>query len=341
MATRKRAIIFSRLSSNLIGRLISALQARGYDVPLVVLSPGSGPSGSNDSIAAMGSTASSYFAEFDDPPAVLCVSKMSQVSQIFESLDPTIAISWCWGYKINPRILSHRSKFINMHPSPLPHLRGGDPYSLVILRPDLYPREEMAVTWHYTNAEYDRGRVILQKSVRGEISAEPTEAELDHVYDEAFLDSIDEALELVESGFEGIEQDELRNPRLPVPTDNDGRQLTDEERTITDDMDAEAVLRLYRATGKAPRPALLRHEGRLYHIVRVTKVADESAVLKDLRKAPVEDDLYDKKSMRTTGERCDNESLKKNYDFPVRKRIGMNIFQNFKGGALSLSIRRV
>ena len=270
----------------------------------------------------MGHNAGAIIDEIDNPPAVLCISKLKQVETLFEALDPDLALIWHFSYQITPRLLSHRAPFVNLHCARLPYIRGPDPFYRIVLRPDLYPPSEHAVTWHYMSKELDQGRIILTKSAPLAVN------QLDWLQtkeagDEAFLNSADEALQLVEDGFQGIDQSELLKDESKISAE--ALEYTgypnDEQRTITSDMSLEEVQSLCRAVHH-PFSALFRYDGQLYYVLRVTPVTREEFGSLATR-------LQDVGS--GNGGTVDG----------AQKRIGSNVLQTFRDGILSMAIRKV
>ena len=270
----------------------------------------------------MGHNAGAILDEIDNPPAVLCMSNMRQVESFYEALDPDLALAWHFPYQITSRLLSHRAPFLNLHPTRLPYRKGPDPFYWIALRPDLYPPSEHAVTWLYMSKEYDQGRIIAQKPTPLAVN-QPDWAQMKSAGDEAFLDSADEALQLIEDGFQGIEQSKL-------PKDEDKMSsealeyegvTSDEQRTITGNMSIEEVRSLCRAVHD-PYSALFRYNGQLYYVIRVTPVTQEEFGSLATR-------LHDVDS--GNGGTVNG----------AQKRIGSNLLQPFRDGMMSMAIRKV
>ena len=253
---------------------------------------------------------------------MLCISKLRQVESIYEALDPDLALIWHFSYQITSRLLSHRAPFVNLHPTRLPYRKGPDPYYWIALRPDLYPPSEHGVTWHYMSPEYDQGRIIVQKPAPLAVS-QPDWAQLLDVGNEAFLNSADEALQLIEDGFQGIEQSELLKNEDKMSSEAlefEGLP-SDEQRTITSDMSIEEVQSLLRAVHH-PYSALFRYNGQLYYVVRVTPVTQEEF-------GPLATRLQD-------GDSGNGGTAKES-----QKRVGSNLLQTFRDGMMSIAIRKV
>ncbi|KAL8789273.1 MAG: hypothetical protein Q9195_006919 [Heterodermia aff. obscurata] len=321
--TRKRtAIIFSRQPASFLKQLIQILRRREYDVPLVVCCPGSGYLLAREASTSMGHNVGAIIDEIDNPPAVLCITKMSQVEKLYEALDPDLALAFSFSYQITSRLLSHRAPFVNMHPTRLPYGRGPNPYHWMALRPDLYPLSKHAVTWQYMSKEYDQGRIILQKPAPLVVN-QPDFAQIIDASTKAFIDSADEVLQLIEDGFQGIEQSELLEDGDNIHSEalKYMTSPSDEQRTITSDMSIEEVQSLLRSL-RPPFPALFRYNDQLYYVVRVTPVTQEEV-------GSLATQLPD--ADRGNGNTIDG----------AQKRVGSSLLQTFRDGALSMAIRKI
>ena len=319
--TKRTAIIFSNQPASFIKRLIQILRRREYEVPLLVCCPGSGYLLAREASASMGHNAGTILDEIDNPPAVLCITKMSQVEKIYETLDPDLALAFQFSYQITSRILSHRAPFVNMHPTRLPYGRGPDAFSWIALHPNLYPPSEHAVTWHYMSKGYDQGRIILQKPAP--LVNPPDRTQMSDTSKEAFLDSADEVLQLVEDGFQGTDQSEFLKDGDNMHSEALGyaKVPSDEQRTITTDMSIEEVQSLFRAVSSY-FSALFRYNGQLYYVLRVTPVTQEHVGSLATRLPNVDSGNGDTMN-------------------GAQKRVGSNLLQTFRDGVLSMAIRKV
>lgn len=79
-----------------------------------------------------------------------------------KKLNVDLAVVCSFNYKI-PKVLldSVKDGFINVHPSLLPHYRGPNPYTSVILNGE----RETGVTLHFMDETFDTGDIIYQKSI--------------------------------------------------------------------------------------------------------------------------------------------------------------------------------
>ena len=109
MSISKRVIVFSRRPAPILLGILTKLRERECQILLVVSAPGANYAMHLTAIPSMGSLASTIIDEFEDPPPVLCITKMSQVEAIYLALDPDLAMVAEFPYKITPKLLGHRS----------------------------------------------------------------------------------------------------------------------------------------------------------------------------------------------------------------------------------------
>ena len=259
--SKKRAILFSRLPAPVISRIIDCLKKRGYDVPLVVCSPGSNHSLPLNAHSNLGTLVGGILEEIDYPPAVLCVTNTKILEHIYVGLDPDLSLVYGFSYPITKKMLSCRAPFVNYHPAPLPRMRGPSPYARMVLDHSI----ELVASWHYMAAKVDHGPIIHTCDLTVSEREKATGADIAKAGEDAFFASFDSCLELVESGYAGTEQDH-------ADLDLGGTLLSDEERMVRSDMTKEEVVRLHRAlTGTSQKP-LLQFDGHLYYVVRLSEI---------------------------------------------------------------------
>ena len=300
MSSSKKAVLFARPLASLVLPLLDTLKRNNYTTVLVVFAPG--PNGMLDptDIPTMGSAVSGVIDAAIDPPPVLCVTKMSQVESIFLTLDPDIAVSFGFMYRITKKLLAHRSNFINFHPAKLPIMRGCTPFPWPILHPEL----PLIATWHYMVEEVDRGDVIKEFEMElpaGKTRETLTGAEMEDLAQTTGVVLLDDVLDLVGKGYKGRAQEPGDDETLPG-----SRPLTDDERTIKDDMDVEEVMRLGRALEGSPSRPLFRFDNNLYYVTRLTRLSEDVAPIGS-----------------------------------AQKRVGTSVIQQFKGGCVNMAIRKV
>ena len=302
MSAPRKAILFTRPLASLIIPLLSTLRACNYVAVLIVFSPGPNYRLDAGDIPFMGNQVGAVIDTAIDPPPILCVTNVRQVETIYLALDPDIAVSFGFMYRITKKILTHRSKIVNFHPAQLPVMRGLDPFPWPILRPEI----PLIATWHYMVSEVDRGNVIKEFEMElptGKTRETLTYAEMEDIAHNAGVSALNGVLDAVEGGFEGQAQGQAN----AGSEDTWGsRPLTDDERTIKDDMDVEEVMRLGRALEGSPASVLLRFNDGLYFVPRLTRLREEDT-------QPV----------------------------GTQKRVGTDVVQHFKGGCVKMAIRKI
>lgn len=82
-----------------------------------------------------------------------------QLINNLRALNIDIATTFSFNQKI-PKVFMEQIKdgILNLHPSLLPHYRGGNPYSRVILD----AQKETGVTIHFMSEEFDKGDIVAQ-----------------------------------------------------------------------------------------------------------------------------------------------------------------------------------
>lgn len=77
-------------------------------------------------------------------------------------LNADLAVVCSYNKKFSPALInSVKGGFVNVHPSLLPHYRGANPYSNVIINNE----PETGVTMHFMDEGFDTGNVVWQKKI--------------------------------------------------------------------------------------------------------------------------------------------------------------------------------
>ncbi|KAL8779126.1 MAG: hypothetical protein Q9213_007087 [Squamulea squamosa] len=137
MSPPKKAILFTPPLASLVLPILDTLKKRNYIPVLIVFAPGPNDMLNVTDIPTMGSQVSAVIDSAIDPPPVLCVTNMKQVETIYLALDPDIAVSFGFMYRITKKLLAHRSNFVNFHPAQLRKMRGSAPFPWPILHPEM------------------------------------------------------------------------------------------------------------------------------------------------------------------------------------------------------------
>ena len=178
-------------------------------------------------------------------------------------------------------------------------MRGPSPYARMVLDHSI----DLTATWHYMVEKVDHGPIIQELEIRlpeGKDRDTATGGDILNASKETFFASLDCSLDLVENGHLGTQQ------KVEATSGPGATYLSDEERTMRGDMTVDEVLRLHRALSGTLVKPLLQFDGRLYYVIRMSKVEDEDSG-----------------------------------DLGSQKRVGSHVVQVFQGGTLKMGIRKV
>jgi len=284
------AIILSTAPAETIGYLSETLRQHGYIVRLVITAPGPNAFLHQKHFDGLGERVSAYLKQGDlgaeqsiAPPAVVALSRASQMEPLFAAYDPDIAISFGFPYLLGKKLLSSRCKFVNLHTAPIPSLRGPNPHIWPILRPDKYPLRDFTACAHYMVPEADRGPIILETLVDTAHLPEDTftAKDLERAAAMSLLGALDEVLGLVKDGFKGnVQSPDVPGQKLSEQTGHgQARMLTDGERMITPDMTSSEVSKLVRAVGASAWPALVSLPNGVHSVTQIHAAKADGAVI--------------------------------------------------------------
>lgn len=281
------AIILSTAPAETIGYLSETLRHHGYAVRLIITAPGPNAILHQKHFDDLGERVSSYLKQGDSTaeqsmgaPAVLALSRVSQLELLFAAYDPDITISFGFPYILSKKLLASRCKFVNLHTAPIPSLRGPNPHIWPILRPDEYPLRNFTVCAHYMVPGADRGPIILETLVSTAHLPQDTftAKDLEQAAAMTLLGGLDEVLDLVKAGFKGKTQvPDVSGQGLTGP--DQARMLTDDERTITPDMSSAEVRRLVRAVGASAWPPLVSLPNGIHSVKQIHAVKEDGAIV--------------------------------------------------------------
>lgn len=92
---------------------------------------------------------------------VLIAPDKESVEPMLASLQPDLAVSWAFPWRLSPGALRVPTYgVINYHPSLLPRHRGSNPVAWTIRSGD----SDYGVTWHRMDSTFDTGAILAQKS---------------------------------------------------------------------------------------------------------------------------------------------------------------------------------
>jgi methionyl-tRNA formyltransferase len=283
---QKTAIVLTTTSADCVEFLLDRLRCRGYTVPIIVTAPGPNALLTDSHIENMRSRISNYTlgvrgdanSASQSRPAVLLVNRSGQIEPLATAYDPDLVLSLGFPYPLGSKLLSHRAKFVNLHAAPLPELPGPSPQIWPILRPDIFPPEKFLVTWHYMVPSVDEGKVITQTAVELQQNDQMTASELHTLAVMQGLSGIDDAIGLVEAGYEGHAQ-RIKGALLADSSPDFAGLLSDSARMITPDMSAGEIQTLFRAIGDSEWPPLIHVHDGLYAIKDMVKPHREDDIV--------------------------------------------------------------
>lgn len=172
-------------------RLLDALLASRHEVPLVVTHPES-----DHAYEAIWRDSVAELAEEHGISMILRnYANDDEVVTRLQELQPDILVAANWRTWIAPRVFSvPRHGALNVHDSLLPKYGGFAPLNWALINGE----EEVGVTAHLINEEFDRGDIVLQWSVP--VGLKDTVTDLFDKTVEMFGPIALEALDLIESG---------------------------------------------------------------------------------------------------------------------------------------------
>ncbi|GAB7327402.1 hypothetical protein MBLNU13_g11266t1 [Cladosporium sp. NU13] len=284
------AIILSTAPAETIGYLSETIRQHGYVVRLIITAPGPNALLHQKHFDGLGERIGAYLKQGEliaerstATPAVLALSRASQMEPLFAAYDPDIAVSFGFPYLLGKKLLSSRCKFVNLHTAPIPSLRGPNPHIWPILRPDRYPLQDFTVCAHYMVPEADRGPIILETLVDTAHFPQDTFTanDLEQAAAMTLLGVLEEILDLVKAGFKGkMQAPDVPRQGLSDQTVHDqARMLTDDERMITPDMTSKEVSRLVRAIGTSTWPPLVSLPNGIHSVNQIHAVKEDGSII--------------------------------------------------------------
>ncbi|MGC8800755.1 MAG: formyltransferase family protein [Chloroflexus sp.] len=104
-------------------------------------------------------TLCSRAAQANVPRFAVSRDGMTALAAQLEQQRVDLAVVVCWPWRIRPPLLTiPRLGFLNMHPSPLPELRGPEPLFWALR----LGWQRTAITWHLMDAAFDHGPIVRQ-----------------------------------------------------------------------------------------------------------------------------------------------------------------------------------
>jgi methionyl-tRNA formyltransferase len=228
----------------------------GHEIVLVVTLPSSAGHRYDEA-------ANPLVVDLPEATNVLVTGKLRKIAApVIESLQPDLVISAAFPRLIPAEVLGiAKYGALNCHPSRLPAGRGPNPARLVYEGAD-----EIAATVHRTEAEFDTGAILAQRS--RPLPEDLTGPALLESWREMLGECLDEAVPRAVAGDPGLRQD----PALAT----DASFFTTEEQLL-DLTEPAAVLRRKTAALNATAPQARIHLAGADHVVSRTDVVPDQA----------------------------------------------------------------
>lgn len=254
-----RTVFFSEIDSPFgLPHLFELLDAPACEVVAVVVGPGPSQTGGRMTVLDRWGRAvprDLIAATAASDITLLRPARLSDAALLDElrGLSPDLIVSaGCWRILPDDLLAVPRVAAVNLHPSPLPRVRGCDPWFWVLATGE----PETAATAHHMIDRVDAGDIAFQTTVP--IEPDDTASSLRHKTTVESLRLIPRIIEAAAAG---------RLPRTPQEPDGAKpfRNATDRDRTLDWSHPVEDVYRLIRASLDTPG-AITRFRG---HVVRV------------------------------------------------------------------------
>jgi len=172
-------------------------EEHGHTIALVVTTPGPSTrrTPSYNAVVAMA------------PPGVdvLITTRLRRVARpLIQELHPDLIVSFTFPYRLPPEITAiPRYGAVNLHPALLPAYRGPN-----VARPIYEGASEIGATLHWTEAEYDTGRILSQHAAP--LPKEVTEETIKALWPPLMARSLAEGAASAIAGDPGTPQDHAR-----------------------------------------------------------------------------------------------------------------------------------
>lgn len=220
--------ILSEFDADGINPVVESLRLKGYEIPLIVTTPGLPREQNLQKLERFRSRLPGY--DFTVP--VLAMKNLKLLPQVLRGIEPDIILTMRFPFRLSKEILDiPKMCAINFHPSKLPKYRGPNPIGWQILNQE----PAMGLTFHITEPNYDTGPIILQDEI--EITDDDDIRTLvQKVLPEAFSRLLPKVFDRIAQGNNGTKQDEKAATYAPsfTPTQRtaDWSKSTDEIRRM-------------------------------------------------------------------------------------------------------------
>lgn len=197
------------------------------------------------------------------PPGVdvLVTTRLRRVAlPLIRELRPDLIVSFTFPYRLPPEITAiPRFGAVNLHPALLPSYRGPN-----VARPIYEGAQEIGATLHWTEAEYDNGRILSQHAAL--LPEDVTEKTIGSIWPPLMARTLAEGAARAIAGDPGTPQDHAR-ATYAAP-------FTEEEHWLDWAESKYTVQRKATALNFFGAPAKARIEGAPYRVQRVDALSD-------------------------------------------------------------------
>lgn len=231
-------------------------EENGHTIALVVTTPGPSTrrTPSYNAVVAMA------------PPGmdVLVTTRLRRVARpLIQELHPDLIVSFTFPYRLPPEITAiPRYGAVNLHPALLPTYRGPN-----VARPIYEGASEIGATLHWTEAEYDTGRILSQHAAP--LPEEVTEKTIGALWPPLMAGALAEGATRAIAGDPGTPQDHAR-ATYAAP-------FTEEEHWLDWAEMKRTVQRKASALNFFGAPAKAWIEGAPYRVQRIDRLPAASA----------------------------------------------------------------
>lgn len=233
---------------------VSQWAARGgHRVELVVTTPGPQSRRTPSFQGVMNSAASTV--------DVLATTRLRKVAlPLIRALQPDLIVSFSFPYRIPPEICAiPRYGAVNLHPTALPAYRGPNPLRVIY---EGYPL--LGATLHWTEEEFDTGRILAQQTAS--LPANVTPEAVMALWPPLIMGALAAGIAQAVAGDPGAEQDHSQASY--------GAAFTAEEQWLTPNDTRQVMQRKCTALNLFGPAAKIRLADQVYQVARVDPLDD-------------------------------------------------------------------
>lgn len=199
------------------------------------------------------------------PPGtdVLVTTRLRKVAlPLIRALEPDLIVSFSFPYRIPPEICTlARYGAVNLHPSALPAYRGPNPLRSIY---EGYPL--LGATLHWTEEEFDTGRILAQQTAP--LPAVVTPEAIGRLWPPLMMGAFAEGIARAVAGEAGTPQDHGQASYAA--------EFTEEEHWVTPQETRQVFQRKCTALSLFRPAAKLRIDEQVYLLTRVDQVDDQT-----------------------------------------------------------------